>query len=271
MDLNQIFDRLWTDYTTQNPSSGKIYDLFIKEGEKPDNDHIAFRTLDYPEINIEAVAKPFLANGYVPAGEYIFKEKHLFAKHFELPGNTAAPRVFISQLILSDSSGFIRNTFDELYKKVDWKKINAGELIFTGTFFDSLSFKTYNRLREESEYAAWFYVFGFRANHFTVSINSLKKYNDILKVNDLLKKNGYLLNTSGGEVKGTPSELLQQSSTMADIVKVNFKEGLFEVPSCYYEFAQRHADSNGKIYSGFIAKSADKIFESTNYYKKPCG
>lgn len=99
----------------------------------------------------------------------------------------------------------------------------------------------------------------------------MKKYNDILKVNNLLKKNGYLLNTSGGEVKGTPSELLQQSSTMADIVKVNFKEGLFEVPSCYYEFAQRHADSNGKLYSGFIAKSADKIFESTNYYKKPCG
>jgi hypothetical protein len=269
MDLSLIFNRLWTDYTTQNPSSGKIYDLFLSEGEKPDNDHIAFRTLDYPEINIEAVAKPFLANGYVAAGEYIFKEKHLFAKHFELPGNTSSPRVFISQLVLADCSDFIRSTFGELHKKIDRKKLNSEELIFTGTFFDPLSFELYDRLREESEYAAWFYVFGFRANHFTVSINSLKKYNDIKKVNDLLKGNGYLLNSSGGEIKGTPSELLQQSSTMADIVKVKFIEGEFEVPSCYYEFAQRHEDSNGRLYSGFIAKSADKIFESTNYYKKP--
>jgi hypothetical protein len=55
---------------------------------------------------------------------------------------------------------------------------------------------------------------------------------------------------------------------MADIVKVKFEEGIFEVPSCYYEFAQRFPDSTGKLYSGFIAKSADKIFESTNYYKK---
>jgi hypothetical protein len=84
----------------------------------------------------------------------------------------------------------------------------------------------------------------------------------------LLKKNGYLLNSSGGEVKGTPEELLQQSSTMADIVKIKFIEGVFEVPSCYYEFAQRFPDSNGNLYSGFIAKSADKIFESTNFYQK---
>lgn len=64
------------------------------------------------------------------------------------------------------------------------------------------------------------------------------------------------------------ADLLQQSSTMADIVSIKFHEGLFGVPSCYYEFAQRYPDSNGQLYSGFIAKSADKIFESTNFYRK---
>ena len=52
-----------------------------------------------------------------------------------------------------------------------------------------------------------FMFFGFRANHFTVSINSLKKYNDVVKVNDLIRKNGFILNNSGGEIKGTPADL----------------------------------------------------------------
>jgi hypothetical protein len=55
---------------------------------------------------------------------------------------------------------------------------------------------------------------------------------------------------------------------MADIVKVKFLDGEFEVPACYYEFAQRFPDPSGQLYSGFIAKSADKIFESTNFYRK---
>ena len=76
MNLNNIFDRLWTDYITQNPSAGEIYNLFIKEGENVVNDHIAFRTLDHPDINIDVVAKEFIANGYVAKGEYDFNDKH---------------------------------------------------------------------------------------------------------------------------------------------------------------------------------------------------
>jgi len=95
----------------------------------------------------------------------------------------------------------------------------------------------------------------------------LKKFNTIEKVNELIKTEGFKLNSSGGEIKGTKAELLQQSSTMADSVKINFLEGQYEIPSCYYEFAQRFTDKDGKLYSGFIAKSADKIFESTNFKK----
>ena len=45
---------------------------------------------------------------------------------------------------------------------------------------------------------------------------------------------------------------------------VGFAEGSKEVPCCYYEFAERFRMPDGKLFSGFIAKSADKIFESTN-------
>ncbi len=268
MELKYILDRLWKDYSDQNSSVGKIFNLFKNEGEDVVNDHIAFRTLDFPDMNIDVVAKPFIAAGFVPKGEYFFKDKHLYAKHFELPGDDRAPRVFISQLVLKDCSSFIQDTFNELINKTEKSEDGSVNLIFSGALFHPLSYETYNRLREESEYAAWFYVFGFRANHFTVSINSLRKFNDIIKVNDLIKKNGFILNSSGGEIKGTPADLLQQSSTMADIVRVNFTEGTYDIPSCYYEFAQRYPGSDGKIYSGFIASSADKIFESTDFYTK---
>ncbi len=267
MELKAIFNRLWNDYTSQNPSAGKIYDLFRDEGEDIVNDHIAFRTLDLPDINIDALVTPFIKNGYVSKGVYDFEEKHLYARHFEIPGDKNATRIFISQLIMEDVSPFIREVFREAFLAVDRKKLDSDSLIFTGRIFNPISYRIYEMLREESEYAAWFYVFGFRANHFTVSVNALKKYNDIYRVNDLLRQNGFRLNISGGEVKGTPAELLQQSSTMADLVKVEFSDGVYEIPSCYYEFAQRFPDVNGELYSGFIAKSADKIFESTNLFQ----
>jgi hypothetical protein len=268
MNLDYILSRLWTDYTVQNPSAAKIFKLLTDEGETVVNDHIAFRTVDYAPVNIDVLARQFINNGYVPKGDYIFKDKHLFARHFELPDDKTAPRVFISQLILSDCSPYIIKIFKDLLEKVNTNIFDSEELMFSGALFNPLSYEVYNRLREESEYAAWFYVFGFRANHFTVAINALTKFNNIYKVNELLKNNRFLLNTSGGEVKGTKEELLQQSSTMADIVKVKFIEGEFDVPACYYEFAQRFPDQNGELFSGFIAKSADKIFESTHFYRK---
>jgi len=268
MTLNTIFDRLWVDYIMQNPSAGKIHDLFINEGESVVNDHIAFRTLDFPEIDMDVLAWPFVSKGYVAKGEYNFKEKHLFAKHFELDGVDLAPRIFISQLILSECSPFLQRTLREAFEKTKLRRSNPEKLIFSGTIFTPLSYDVFKKLSEESEYAAWFYVFGFRANHFTVSINALKKYNDIHRVNDLLTKNGFVLNTSGGEIKGTPADLVQQSSTLADSVNVKFIEGSFEVPCCYYEFAQRFPDSEGHLYNGFVAKSADRIFESTDFNRK---
>jgi hypothetical protein len=268
MTLDTIFDRLWVDYITQNSSAGRIYDLLNNEGESVVNDHIAFRTLNFPEIDLDVLAEPFVSRGYVAKGEYDFKEKHLFAKHFELDGVDNAPRIFISQLILSECSLFLQRTLSEAFKKTKLRKSNPEKLIFSGSVFTPLSYAVFRKLNEESEYASWFYVFGFRANHFTVSINALKKYNDIHKVNDLLKAKGFVLNASGGEIKGSQADLLQQSSTLADTVKVKFIEGSFDVPCCYYEFAQRYNDSNGQLYNGFVAKSADKIFESTNFNRK---
>ena len=268
MTYHEIFEKLWTVYTAQNPSSRKVYVLLSAEGESIINDHVAFRAYDHPQINIGVLSKTFIDCGYEFIGDYTFTEKKLYAKHFEHKDDRLAPRVFISQLKTAEFSPFMQKTISEWIAAIPSEKISSPGLIYAGNLSGAPSFEVYEKLRAESEYAAWLYVNGFCANHFTVSVNSLKKFDSVGRVNEFLKKNGFLMNDAGGEIQGTPAELLEQSSIRAGMVKTQFTEGMFEVPGCYYEFALRYPDHDGRLYSGFIAKSADKIFQSTDYYKR---
>ena len=106
----QIFDKLWEQYSRENPIAEKISTLFQNLGERVVNDHVAFRTTDDSRVNIDVLSRPFLELGYVPAGAYYFEEKKLRARHFELPGEAEAPRVFISELILKEFSDDLQKT-----------------------------------------------------------------------------------------------------------------------------------------------------------------
>jgi hypothetical protein len=57
---------------------------------------------------------------------------------------------------------------------------------------------------------------------------------------------------------------LEQSSTLANNIEVKFDDGVLTIPACYYEFARRYPLKTGELYQGFVAASADKIFESTS-------
>ncbi|MFP5459729.1 MAG: DUF1338 domain-containing protein, partial [Bacteriovoracia bacterium] len=61
-----------------------------------------------------------------------------------------------------------------------------------------------------------------------------------------------------------PSVYLEQSSTLANNIAVTFDDGELTIPACYYEFARRYPLPSGDLYQGFVAASADKIFESTS-------
>ncbi len=261
-----IFQRIWDDYLTQNPAVKEVYDLFVSKGETVINDHIAFRTFNDPRVNIDVMSKAFLDLGFEFKESYDFKEKHLKARHFE-SNSDKIPRIFISELKLEEMSPYIQEMAKNIIGSIPEEVLKDPLIFLSGRNWGTPSFEVYEKLREESEYAAWVYVYGFRANHFTVSINELKEYNTIQKVNNLLTENGFELNSVGGTIKGTPEVLLEQSSTIAGKLPIKFKEGVKEVPSCFYEFARRYNDANGNLFSGFIAKNANKIFESTNYYK----
>lgn len=261
--LKSLLQEMWADYCDLNPEAKRIYDLIKNKGEDVINDHIALRTFNHNKINIEVLSQAYLKLGYVKAQkEYIFKEKNLKAYHFEHP-DSSLPKIFISEFNLEKGSDFLKSTVLNMIEQIPNELIANPRFTCSGAVWEK-SYEVYKRLKEESEYAAWVYAIGFRPNHFTVSMNHLKGFSDLEDLNSFIKENGYELNSSGGQIKGTPQELLEQSSTMAKRISIEFKEGTFEIPGCYYEFAKRYQDSNGVLYQGFIAASADKIFESTN-------
>ena len=263
MNKEVIFQKLWDRYSTENPSVKAIHTLFDQEGEKIINDHIAFRTFNDPRISKEVLAKHFENVGYKRMQDYDFEAKKLKAFHLDHPDEDA-PKVFISELLVEEFSEEAQKVIRQAIDEIPDEYYNNPDIIFQGRLWDA-EHSIYQKLAQESEYAAWVYAHGYKANHFTIFINKLKKITTIEQLNDFVEKNGYPLNNSGGKIKGTPEELLQQSSTLADIIEVSFNDGTYKIPSCFYEFARRFPDENGELYGGFIAKSANKIFESTDF------
>jgi len=263
-NIDTLFANMWEDYVKITPSAHKIHTLLAGEENNSNivNDHVAFRTFALDKTRLDKLAAHFLALGYEAKGDYDFEAKKLTAKHFEHPDDTK-PKVFISELRVDELSDDVQAIIKKLVTQMPSDITDADNFLYSGKHWD-VSKAEYDTLINESEYAAWMAAWGFRANHFTVSVNHLSRTNELSDVNTLLKEAGFVLNTSGGEIKGGPEVFLAQSSTMADRSDVSFSEETLSIPSCFYEFAQRYDMPNGERYQGFVAASADKIFESTN-------
>ncbi|RUO36524.1 DUF1338 domain-containing protein [Aliidiomarina sanyensis] len=256
-----FFAQLWQDYIRRTPSADKVHQV-LGQGHVIINDHVAFRTFNIAPVNLEALSKLFEGMGYFANGDYHFEQKKLRAKHFEHADPTL-PKVFVSELLVEAFSLSLQSCVREMVATIDPEAVKHPSFLYSGTHWN-VSFEQYQALLAESEYAAWMSAFGYCANHFTVSVNELPGYTTLESVNARLKEAGFTLNTSGGEIKGSPEVFLEQSSTMADEIEVEFNDRAARIPSCFYEFAKRYEISEGRLYTGFVAASADKIFESTN-------
>ncbi|ANS84269.1 DUF1338 domain-containing protein [Vibrio scophthalmi] len=262
MTPDRLFESLWNDYIERLcPSAGNVHKL-LQRNEPLINDHIALRTFSLSPVALDVLAKPFIELGYQEAGDYLFESKKLLAKHYEHPDVTQ-PKVFISQLKVEECSEQLQQIVQKLVEQVNPNEMQGEAFLYAGRPWQ-LSHNDYLLLAEESEYAAWLAAHGYGANHFTVSVNQLEQFDEVQQVNDHLSSVGFVINQAGGEVKGSPEVLLEQSSTMADKVQVEFDDGVVLLPGGFYEFAKRYPMPNGELYRGFVAASADKIFESTN-------
>ncbi|EAR08669.1 hypothetical protein MED297_14175 [Reinekea sp. MED297] len=246
------------------PQAETIRQALLDRGEQVRNDHVAFRTFNIGPMRLEKLEPFILELGYQRYEPYHFPAKKLDAYGYIPPSNDL-PRIFISELRVQELSGTSQTIIQGLVDQVDEAQINDASIFWRGPLWQVPSYSDYQTLAEESEYAAWLSIIGLRANHFTIDINALSQITEVSEMNSLIESLGYSINDSGGRVKGSPEVLLEQSSTMASKQAMTFAGGeQHEVTTCYYEFAKRYLDHDGQLYQGFVAASADKIFESTN-------
>lgn len=259
--VTALFGKIWQQYLTVTPSARKIHQL-LGNGNDVVNDHVAYRTFNIEKVNLNKLANHLISIGYTECGQYDFAAKKLTAKHFE-HSNSTMPKVFISELRVEEFSEEVQKIIHNLISQLPDNIGENEDFLYSGRPWQ-ISSTDYRTLLEASEYAAWLAAWGYSANHFTVSINHLDNFDCIIDVNNCLKDAGYALNNTGGEIKGDKAVKLEQSSILADKALVEFSDVTMEIPSCFYEFAKRYPLANGKLYTGFVAASADKIFESTN-------
>ena len=262
--LSGFFDALWADYVAMAPRAARTRALFEARGEVVENDHVAFRTLDSGPISLDRLDVILTSLGYRRFAPYTFDDKHLRAWSY-VPPLPGLPRVFASELDSTAFSPWLRETLSGLAAQVDPARVAGPSAFWAGRCWAPVAFETYQRLLQESEYAAWVAALGLRPNHFTISVNRLVQTPTIEQVIALVEAEGIAINAAGGKVKGTPADLLVQASTLADRQEVEFAGGERHlVPTCYYEFALRLTDADGRLYEGFVPASANRIFESTD-------
>ena len=285
--LDHIMESLFSPYRERVPDVGKIVEamktkgMIAKESEI-ENDHVAFRTLGVPHLGLASFEKIFLHYGYTKMDPYHFAKKKLDAFWYA-PPHPKYPRIFISELRVNDLSDAAQAIIKKFTNPISSDPVDAldlNDVSQVGNFFHQPlwnlpSLAEYERLAEESEYAAWVIYNRYYLNHYTISVHELEEYNTLEKFNAFLEGIGVRLNTAGGKIKVSPDGLLRQSSSVAEMLPATFSCGTTQdIPGSYVEFAERlplaeyqHLPAKELTRKhrreGFEAGNADKIFEST--------
>lgn len=286
--LQAVLGGLMKRYKERVPDVAAILSAMKKENilEDPseiENDHIAFRTLGVDHLGIQSLEKIFLHYGYIKMDYYYFPEKKLDAYWYS-PANPRDPRIFISELRVKDLSQPVQQLIKSYTNEVKSDPVNKLDLDHAAQVDEFLhsglwrlpTWKDYQALSQESEYAAWTIYNRYYLNHFTISVHNLKDgYNTVASFNDFLERNGFTLNNSSGKIKKSPDGGLLQSSTVAQMIEAEFADhDKHTIPGSYVEFAERRilpqyqdipVSQINRTHrrEGFEAANADKIFEST--------
>ncbi|BCL75546.1 DUF1338 domain-containing protein [Jeongeupia sp. HS-3] len=264
MSTAAFFAALWDDYISIAPQSAQVRALFAADNPAIVNDHVAFRTFDTGPLRLSKLEALLFGLGYRRHAPYAFADKHLSAWGY-VPADPNDPLVFLSELHVHELSTAAQAILAPLLAAIDPHMGASPEVFSAGRLWPAISYSDYRTLAAESEYAGWLAALGLHANHFTVAVHRLKTPTTLEAVVERVRAAGFAINDIGGEIKGTPAELLEQAATLADRQPVTFAGGESHiVPTCYYEFARRYPDVDGRLYQGFVAASANRIFESTD-------
>ncbi|WP_035055838.1 DUF1338 domain-containing protein [Andreprevotia chitinilytica] len=262
MDTDLFFSQLWQRYVQLAPQAARIRTLFGDDDVV--NDHVAFRTFDHSPIQLAELETVLFGLGYQRHAPYEFPDKHLSAWGY-VPAWPDDPLVFLSELHVAALSPASRAIVERAITAISGNLVIKPAIFMAGRLWPAVTRAEYKQVAAESEYAGWLLAHGLTANHFTVAMHKLTPPLALEEAVARVEAAGFAINSAGGKIKGTPDELLEQASTLADRIEIRFADGPLTIPTCYYEFARRYPDADGALYQGFVAASANRIFESTDF------
>ncbi|ELS02266.1 hypothetical protein Xen7305DRAFT_00019790 [Xenococcus sp. PCC 7305] len=297
----ELWAQLWEIYR-QRVSYAQIYETMIQDaGGMVANDHIAFRSLRLIVDSQSSVSRsvnlgiPYLEKivkwlGYEVAGEYEFRDRNLYARHYRHPAQDELdlPKLFISELIVEQlppslilaiqdtvrsGSFFDPSSLQQssLASEKDYKKIAQALVpVFTSPWLPPKR-TIVEAVNKVSQYGAWVLLHGYGVNHFTAYINrqNTPTYPDIETTAQALASQDVPMKDS---FEGGPTSGLKQTATHAVVEPVTVLDEQGEPEQilwsyAYYELAQRYfrEDKTGKksLFEGFIAPQAQNLFDMT--------
>ncbi|MBD2168327.1 DUF1338 domain-containing protein [Calothrix membranacea FACHB-236] len=297
-----LYSSLWEEYSTRVSYARSYQQMITAAGGTVANDHIALRSLrlslDTPtgkvNLGINYLEQIATALGYTAAGEYIFPETHLYARHYSHPQQAEfdLPKLFISELIVDELptkiAQYIYQTVsaidDELiYSLPNSLKEDEDEKIIAQQFLKMFTrpWKTPQRsvveaVNQVTQYGAWVLLHGYAVNHFTGYVNrqNTTKYPDIDATVQGLINLGVPMKA---EIEGNIACGLRQTATQAvtEMVTVldDSNNAEIQIPwtYAYYEIAQRYPveiePGKHKLFDAFLGKNAQQLFEMTRLSK----
>ncbi len=295
----ELWTQLWSIYR-QRVDYARVYEAMIKAaGGTVANDHIAFRSLRLVVDGADGSVNlgiPYLESlvqwlGYEVAGEYHFRDRHLYARHYRHPEQNQydLPKLFISELIVEQLPPLIVNSIldtvrsGSFFSFSSWQESGFSSEqneqaialalipIFTRPWTPPKR-TVVEAVNSVSQYGAWVLLHGYSVNHFTGYINrqNTPTYPDLKSTAIALAGQGVPMkdNFEGGESSG-----LQQTATQAvrEQVPILDEQGHLDQmlwSYAYYELAERYlvSDSNGHktLFEGFIGPQAQHLFDMTH-------
>lgn len=293
-----LFSSLWEEYSARVSYARTYQEMITAAGGTVANDHIALRSLrlslDTPtgkvDLGINYLEQLATALGYVAAGEYIFPETHLYARHYSHPQQAEfdLPKLFISELVVDELPDKIIQLIYQtvssidneiIYSLQDSIKNNEDEKNITQKLPQIFTrpWKTPQRsvveeVNQVTQYGAWVLLHGYAVNHFTGYVNrqNTAKYPDIDATVAGLVNLGVPMKA---EIEGNIACGLRQTATQAvtEIVTVldDSNNAEIQIPwtYAYYEIAQRYSveiePGKSKLFEAFLGKNAQQLFEMT--------
>lgn len=283
-----LWESLWENYSSR-VSYARVYQQMITEaGGTVANDHIAFRSL---RMNVNGIdfGIPYLeriveALGYSAAGEYVFADKHLYARHYRHPEQDTfdLPKLFISELVVDElpetTAQLIHQTINSFnpvsYPNLfDLATVNVSQL---PNAFDRPwqppRRSVVEQVNNVTQYGAWVLLHGYSVNHFTGYVNrqNTPQYPDIESTARGLSERGVPMKA---EIEGSVELGLRQTATQAVTEMISaiddITDDVISIPwtYAYYEIAERFlveiAPGQKVIFDAFQGNNATHLFEMT--------